>query len=82
MEKKKKGVWELQVGKDKISVVNSSGSAQLLVNGKLQDIVPGISIGALLMGRLSSGKKIKVRLGGDFKLHCYIFINDDLVLED
>ncbi len=80
--KKSRGLWEVNVDGNAIKVENGPGAVKLFVNEKLQDIYL-IFVGCPhLYGRLSNGKKVKVSVGGDLKVHCYIFVEDELVLED
>lgn len=76
-----KGIWSLTVNGNSVKVVNTQGAAKLLVNDKIQDVGFGMTE-ARLTGKVD-GKDIKVVLGSAFlKVHCYIFIDNELVLED
>ena len=50
----------------------------------MQDIYLGTFImqGNYLTGKTKDNKEVKVVYGGDFKLHCYIFVDNQLVLKD
>lgn len=55
---------------------------KLFINDKLQDVYFGIISAARLVGKLTDGKKVKAIIGGDIKMHCCIFVDNELVLED
>lgn len=80
-----KNNWAVDVDENTIIVENKVNTLKLLVNDKLQDIqLGGIAIDNVrLYGKLPNGKKIKVVVGGiGFKTLCYIFVENELVLED
>lgn len=55
----------------------------IFVNDKLQDISSEISFWLHLTGKLSDGKEIKAVFVSNFsKVYCYIFVDNELVLED
>lgn len=75
-------VWSVEVDGNTIRLENS-GAEKLFVNDKLQDISGGISFGSRLTGKLPDGKEIKAVLVSSFsKVHCYIFVDHEIVLED
>lgn len=75
-------MWSVDVDGNTIRLENK-GAERLFVNNKLQDISGGISFGTRLTGKLPDGKEIKAVLISSFsKVHCYIFVESELVLED
>lgn len=74
--------WSVEVDGNSIKIENNSSITKLFVNEKLQDVLPGIATSARLNGKLPDGREIKVVFGGMFKVHCYIFVDNELVLED
>jgi hypothetical protein len=73
--------WEVNVGVDVITVENYVDGEKLYVNNELQDELLGLWVSrARLWGRLSTGETVKVSIGGNFAMHCRIFVNDTLVL--
>lgn len=78
-----KKIISVDVDHQTIKIEENNSNIKLFVNDKLQDIYPVMTIdNARMYGRLSDGKKIKVVVGGNFKIHHYIFVDDELVLED
>lgn len=67
-----------------VMIKNESKRLCLYVNKKLQDVYLGsIATGNIrLKGVTPTGRKIKVVAGGDFKLRCYIFVDDECIFED
>lgn len=73
----------VEVDHQTIKVEDNASNIKLFVNDKLQDIYPIVTVdNARMYGRLADGKKVKVVVGGNFKIHHYIFVDDELVLED
>lgn len=72
--------WKLNHGANVIVVENRWSGERLYVDGELQDEQIGFASRARLYGKLNSGEKIKVSLGGYFAVHCRVFIDDKLVL--
>ena len=73
--------WELNHNGNVIVVENRANGERLYVNGELQDEQLGLHIGrSRLWGQLNTGESIKVSLGGDFLMHCRVFIDSKLVL--
>lgn len=80
-----KNNWSVDIDGNTINVENKLNTLKLIVNDKLQDIQLGnITFDNIrLYGKLPNGKKIKVVVGGiGFKILCYIFVDNELVLED
>ena len=79
-----KRLWQVTVDNNIIKVVNKPHSLELIINDKIQDVYLGTFLyqGNHLTGKLNDGKEIKVSYGGDFKLRCCIFVDNELVLED
>lgn len=77
------GNWSVEVNNNVIRVENKFSTLKLYVNEKLQDVYLGmVSFQPRLTGKLPNGEEVKVVVGGDFKIHCYIFVDNELVLED
>ncbi|QPC45527.1 hypothetical protein [Mangrovibacillus cuniculi] len=74
--------WEINYNNNKVTVENRWFGERLYVNGELQDELIGVASRARLWGKLSTGEEIKVTLGGIFKIHCRIFIDQKLVSSD
>lgn len=72
--------WEINYCGNTIEVENTTFGEKLYVNGELQDEQIGINFRSRLWGQLKTGEQIKVSIGGVFKIHCRIFINNELVL--
>ena len=75
-------IWEVKYGENSIRVENKWDEEKLFVNGELQDKQMGPVGRARLWGELPTGEKIKVSLGGSFRIHCLIFVNNKLILEE
>lgn len=82
--KKDKNTWVVNVDGYEVMIFNESNRLCLYVNKKLQDVYLGaIATGNIrLKGATPTGRKIKVVAGGDFKLRCYIFVDDECIFED
>lgn len=74
-------IWEVKYGENMIRVENGWDGEKLFVNDNLQDKQLGITNRSRLWGELPTGEKIKVSLGGFFRVHCLIFVNNKLILE-
>ncbi|NTW72911.1 MAG: hypothetical protein HGA49_11815 [Eubacteriaceae bacterium] len=75
--------WETNHSGISIVVVNRSFSEKLFVDGELQDEQVGGIVGrSRLWGRLPTGETVKVSVGQVFKIHCRIFINDQLIYSE
>ncbi|MDV2682784.1 hypothetical protein RYX56_00195 [Alkalihalophilus lindianensis] len=59
---------------------------KLYVDGELQDENLGLALRATLAGVLTTNngerKRIKVAIGGFFKIHCKIFIDNKLIFPE
>ena len=77
-----RNTWSVKVDGDIIKVENKANKLNLFVNDELQDIFLGSIIfhNVRLNGKTAKNKEIKVVCGGDFKLHCYVFVDNELVL--
>ena len=73
--------WEIKYSGNIIRVENRWDGEKLFVNDELQDKQVGLAGRSRLWGELPTGEKIKVSLGGIFRMHCLIFVNNKLVLE-
>ena len=76
------GNWSVDVDNNTIKVENKLSTVKLLVNDKVQDIYFGMLGAPHLIGILPDGKEVKAVIGGDLKVHCCIFVDHELVLED
>lgn len=76
--------WEVEVMGMSILVENRFDSERLYVNGQLQDEQIGFACRSRLSGNLfeDGSGVIKVSLGGIFKIHCRIFVSNQLVLSE
>lgn len=82
--KKDKNTWVINVDGYEVIVKNETSTLGLYVNNKLQDVCLGMFSfdNIRLEGTTSNDRKIKVVVGGDFKLRCYIFVDNECVFED
>ena len=78
-----KKTFEVTYNGNHIEVVNTwFGGEKLYVNGQLQDENLGLGLRGILNGELKNTedrKKIKVALGGTFKINCRIFVDNELI---
>lgn len=78
-----KNRFEVMHNDHHIQVENSWFTGEkLYVDGQLQDENLGLGLRAVLNGELKSDegrKRIKVALGGFFKLNCRIFVENNLI---
>jgi len=74
--------WEATYAGSVITVENSGGGERLYVNGELQDEQIGLATRSRLWGQLPTGEQVKVSLGGNFTVHCRIFVDHKLVLSE
>ena len=74
--------WEANHAGSVIAVENSAGGERLYVNGELQDEQMGLASRARLWGQLPTGETVKVSIGGNFWVHCRIFVDNKLVLSE
>lgn len=68
--------WKYTFNNETIEVENSLSSCRLLINGTQADKKEGLMYEAELLGTLSSGEKVKARLGGMLEISCALYIND------
>lgn len=54
---------------------------RLYVDGQLQDENLGLSLRANLYGELKNKSRIKVALGGGFRIDCKIFVDNTLIYQ-
>ena len=82
--KKDKNTWTTYVEGYEVMVKNEATTLGLYINKKLQDVYIGMSTtgNIRLHGVTPTNRKIKVIAGGDFKLRCYIFVDDECIFED
>ena len=76
------GNWSVDIDGVNIRLENKLTTSKLFVNDKLQDICFGMISAPHLTGKMPNGKEVKVAIGGDIKVHCCIFVDNELVLED
>lgn len=74
-------VWEIEYNGNSIRVENKWCEERLFVNDELQDKQMGVTERVRLWGELPTGEQIKVSIGGVFRAHCMIFINNKVVLD-
>ncbi len=79
---KERGLWTVKYEQDVIKVKNETSSVKLYINDEVQDVFYGMIGAPHLTGKLSNGKEVKAVVGGDFKMHCAIFVDNKLILED
>lgn len=82
--KKEKNTWTTFVEGYEVMIKNETSTLGLYINKKLQDVYIGSgAIGNIhLSGITPTNRKIRVIAGGDFKLRCYIFVDDECIFED
>ena len=82
--KKEKNTWLAYVDGYEILIKNETSTLGLYIDRKLQDVyLGGIATGNIHLHAVTpSGRKIRVIAGGDFKLRCYIFVDDECIFED
>jgi len=78
----KSGNWSVDVDGNTIRLENKLSTVKLFVNEKMQDVYFGMIGAPHLTGKLPNGKEIKAVIGGDLKMHCCIFVDNEMVLED
>lgn len=78
----KSGNWSIDVDGNTIRLENKLSTVKLFVNDKVQDVYFGMIGAPHLTGKLPNGKEVKAVIGGDLKMHCCIFVDNELVLED
>ena len=71
--------WEVNYGAHVVTVENRASGERLYVNGELQDEQLGINVGSRLCGQLPTGEDVKVSIGGVWKIHCRIFIDNKMI---
>lgn len=76
------GNWSVDVDRNNIRLENKLSTVKLFVNDKMQDVYFGMIGAPHLTGKLPDGKEVKAVIGGDLKMHCCIFVDNELVLED
>lgn len=78
----KSGNWSVDVDGNTIRLENKLSTVKLFVNDKVQDVYFGMIGAPHLTGKLPNGKEVKAVIGGDLKMHCCIFVDNEMVLED
>ena len=78
----KSGNWSVDVDGNTIKLENKLSTVKLFVNDKVQDVYFGMIGAPHLTGKLPNGKEVKAVIGGDLKMHCCIFVDNEMVLED
>ena len=81
-EKIESGIWSVDVDGVNVRVENKLSTVKLFVKDELQDIYLGMIGCPHLTGVLPDGRPVKAAIGGDFKMHCYIFVDNKAVIED
>ena len=74
-------VFEVMYKGHRIKVENRwFGGEKLYIDGQLQDENMGLGLRARLTGELKEDEgKVKVNLGGNFKVRCKIFVDNNLI---
>jgi len=82
--KKEKNTWITHVDGYEVMILNESSRLLLYINKKLQDVYLGMAAtgNIRLEGVIPTGRKIRIVVGGDFKLRCYIFVDNECIFED
>ena len=82
--KKDKNIWSTNVDGYEVAIKNETKIMGLYIGGKLQDVYLGMATidNIRLKGITPTGKKIKAVIGGDFKLRCYLFVDNECIFED
>jgi len=78
----KSGNWSVDVDENIIRLENKLNTVKLFINDKMQDVYFGMFGAPHLTGKLPNGKEVKAVIGGDLKMHCCIFVDNEMVLED
>ena len=73
--------WETTYSGAHILVENGFSRETLTINGKLQDEGIGLASRSKLIGRLPGGQLVKVCLGGFWRIHCVIYVEDEKILD-
>lgn len=74
--------WNVRYEGNEIRVENRWLGEKLFINGQLQDIGRGLTDRAKLIGKLEDGRLVKVSLGGSFGVHCTVFVENEMILND
>lgn len=74
--------WNIRYEGNEIRVENRWFGEKLFINNQLQDIGRGLSSRAKLIGKLADGRMVKVSIGGSLGIHCTIFVEDEMILDD
>ena len=77
-----KKIFEVMYNGHHIQVENRWFSGEkLYIDGQLQDENLGLSMRANLYGQLKNKNRIKVSIGGVFKINCTIFVDNTLIYQ-
>lgn len=76
------GNWSVNVDGNTIRLENKLSTVKLFINDKIQDVYFGMIGAPRLTGKLPNGREVKAVMGGDLKMHCCIFVDNEMVLED
>jgi len=74
--------WLINYKGHKIEVENGLSQERLFVDGELQDELFGLGFRSRLYGKIRNdgvGTDIKVALGGWWRVHCRIFVDNKLI---
>ncbi|TFH00849.1 MAG: hypothetical protein E4H13_06405 [Calditrichales bacterium] len=75
--------WTINHKGHEIRVTNSVSGEALYIDNQLQDIGPGIALRSLLWGKITENGnqiEVKVRLGGSWRVKCWIFVDSVAVM--
>lgn len=74
--------WNVKHEENEIRVENGWKAERLFINNKLHDEGRGIATRSKLIGRLPDGQLVKVSIWSGFRIHCTIFVEDEIILDE
>lgn len=73
--------WNTNYQGNNIHIENDVLEERLFINGKIHDQSRGYGERAKLIGRLPDGRLVKANLGGFWKIHCTVFVEDEKIMD-
>lgn len=73
--------WEEEYKGNTIRIENRLSGEKLFINGYLQDERFGLAFRSTMWGKLPTGEEVKVSLGGNFRMNCIIFVDNQLIFK-
>lgn len=73
--------WTTNYQGNTIHIENTTLEERLFINGSLNDLSRGIGERSKLIGRLPDGRLIKANLGGFWRVHCTIFVENEKIMD-